>query len=175
MRSNNWAMNRAALIEDRRARVASYKVQGLSMRQTIAAMTKEKHVNPDTGKPWNLTTIKEDVDYLTARWKEEALRDITEVKANELAKLDRLEAEAWAAWERGIGRKQVRISKVGGKEGPSTTLKTEVLNGDPRYLAIILDCQQRRAKMFGLDAPDQLEVAEGFGELLRKARERAQG
>jgi transposase len=156
---NIIAKSKEALVEDRRARVASCKVQGMSIRKTIEVLAKAKCVNPDTGKPWSVGIIKSDVDHLTARWKEEALKDISQAKADELAKLDEAEREAWAAWHRGIGRKQVRTTKTGGKEGGEISLRTEVLNGDPRYLGIILDCQARRAKMLGLDAPQRLEAS----------------
>lgn len=159
MRRNNSAEARAAMVEDRRARVASCKLQGMSIRQTAAALAKAKCVNPDTGKPWGVRAIHEDIQHLTERWQAEALRDISAVKAEQLAKLDEMEREAWAAWHRGIGRKQIRTSKTGGKDGDSTTLRTEVLNGDPRYLALVMDCQQRRAQLLGMDAPKRLEAS----------------
>ena len=151
-------------MDDRRARVASCKIQGLSIRKTIDVLAKAKCVNPDTGKPWSTAIIKSDVDHLVARWREEALRDISQAKAEELAKLDELEREAWAAWHRGIGRKQVRTTKIGGKEGGEVSLRTEVLNGDPRYLGIVLDCQQRRAKILGLDAPQKIAPTNPEGD-----------
>jgi hypothetical protein len=163
MRRNNKDEARVGTIEDRRARVASFKVQGLSIRKIIAALAKAKCVNPDTGKPWSVRAIHEDLVHLTARWKSEALRDITQAKADELARLDELEREAWTAWHRGIGRKQIRTTKTGGKEGLEVSLRTESLNGDPRYLAIVLDCQQRRAKLLGLDAPLKAEFTGADG------------
>ena len=172
---------RQAMVDARRAKVASYKVRGFSIRETVEALAKDRLVNPETNKPWSIQAVHSDLAVLTEQWKVSAARDITEAKAAELAKLDELEREAWAAWYRSIGRVQTRTTKTGRvtKDGdlvgqPEVTLKTEVIVGDPRFMAVILDCQQRRAKMLGLDAPEQLEVAEGFGELLRKARERAQ-
>jgi len=162
--SGTRTAQREAMLDARKAKVASYKVQGFSIRQTAAALAKDKLVNPDTGKPWSIKAIHDDLAALTSEWKASALRDITEVKAAELAKLDELEREAWIAWRRGIGRKQTRTTKsvkVGKGDAvlalPETTLRTEHLNGDPRYLGIVLDCQQRRAKILGLDAPTKLE------------------
>ena len=40
---------------------------------------------------------------------------------------------------------------------PEVTLKTEVLVGDPRFMTAILDCQARRARMLGLDAPAEVK------------------
>lgn len=164
--SSNRSAQREAVLDDRRARVASFKVQGFSVRQIVAALAKTKCLNPDTKKPWTLFAVQSDLEALTARWQAEALRDVSKWKAEELAKLDRLESQAWAAWERGIGRKQTRTTKTGrvDKEGtviaePEVSLKTEVLNGDPRYLQVALDCQDRRAKLLGLDAPAKYEAA----------------
>ena len=159
MRKNNTDAKHEATIEDRRARVASCKVQGLSIRQTIVQLTKDRCFNPDTKKPWSVQAIHADLVALTTRWKAEALGDITEAKAQELARLDELEREAWAAWRRGMGRKQIRTTKTGGINGPEVSIRTEVLNGDPRYLATVLDCQQRRAKLLGLDAPAKVEAS----------------
>lgn len=178
MRKNNRDASREGLIEDRRARVASCKVQGLSIRQTIAALAKAGCVNPDSKKPWAICAIKADLDALTARWQSEALRDISQAKAEELAKLDELEREAWAAWYRGIGRKQIRTTKTKrgtdatqgdaptapGMDETETSVRTESLNGDPRYLGIVLDCQQRRAKMLGLDAPQKIAPTNPEGD-----------
>lgn len=151
--------SREALLEDRMARVASYKVQGLSIRQTIVQLTKDKCLNPDTQKPWSTRAIHDDVVKLTARWQASALRDISQAKADELAKLDELEREAWAAWKRGIGRKQSRTTKTGGKEGDTVSVKTEVLNGDPRYLAVVDNCIARRCEILGLKAPTKVEAS----------------
>ena len=161
---------REAMLESRKAKVASYKVRGFSIRQTVEALAKDKCLNPDTGKPWSLRAVHDDLQDLTAAWQASAMRDITEVKAQELAKLDEMEREAWLAWHRGIGRKQTRTTKsvtVGKGDAalvlPEVTLKTEALNGDPRYLGIVLDCQQRRAKMLGLELPTALTLGKAPG------------
>jgi hypothetical protein len=153
------------MIDDRRARVARCKVQGLSIRQSIAALAKDGCVNPDTKKPWAVSAIQADLVHLTGIWQASAIEDITLARGLELAKLDQLEREAWAAWYRSIGRAQTRTTKTGriDKDGtviaePEVTLRTEVLVGDPRFMAVILDCQARRAKLLGLDAPAKLHV-----------------
>jgi hypothetical protein len=86
--------------------------------------------------------------------------DVEKVRALEIHKLIRIEDEAWKAWERGIGKKQKTITErnQGGKGAVAKArIETEELNGDPRYLAVILDCQQRRARLLGLDAPAKIE------------------
>jgi len=178
--SNNYSVKRQAIIDDRRARVASFKVQGLSIRETIAALTKAKFVNPETGKPWGLDTIQQDLAFLTEAWRSSALRDITEVKAEELAKLDRLEKEAWIAWDRSVGRHNSHTTKTGrvDRDGivikePEVTVKVDTLDGDPRFMAIILDCQKRRAELMGLNAPQKVAQTTADGEDLFDADARA--
>jgi len=171
MRKNNRDASREGLMDDRRARVASFRVRGLSIRQIVAALARAGCVNPDTRKPWAVSAIHADLEHLTAKWQAQALRDTSQLKANELLKLDEAEREAWAAWHRSIGRHQVRTTKTGrvDKEGvlistPEVSLKTEPLAGDPRYLAVVLDCQRHRAELLGLDAPQKIAATTADGE-----------
>lgn len=162
MRKTNDQSKKQAMMEARRARVASFKIQGKSLREMAELLEKDGYVNPRTGKAWSLHILSEDVQELEERWKASALVDITEAKARELAKLDELEREAWAAWHRSYGKRQSTSTerRTGGKTpGDKARVDTEDLAGDPRFLAIVLDCQQRRAKMLGLDAPQKVEAS----------------
>lgn len=173
------ALQREAMIEDRRARVASFKCQGMSIRQIEAAMASGKILNPDTGKAWSRQAIRDDLDYLTAKWQADAKRDIGEFKACELAELDVMEQESWESWRLSRGKHQVRTTKTGRvtKDGdpidrPEVSTRVEALAGDPRFLQIILDCKARRAAILGLDAPKNMtlngEVT--LGSLLSQAK-----
>ena len=145
-----------AMVDERRARVASYKVRGFSLREIRLKLAEDGHVNPKKESPWSIGILSKDVKTLEERWRTEALADITVHQARELEKLDQLEREAWSAWHRGIGTKKKTVTEKGtGGQGTRAraSVVTEELNGDPRYLAIIVDCQQRRARMLGLDAP----------------------
>ena len=164
----NTAKVREALIEDRRARVASYKLQGLSLRKTIDALTKDGYVNPTSKRPWGLEVIKKDVDALIERWRQRAQRDIEEVKARDLAKIDEAEREAWEAWRRSCGKHQVRTTRTKRGKAPEgepimpeteTTLRTEELAGDPRFLDLILACRRDRAKILGYESPTRFEAS----------------
>ena len=140
--SGTRAAQRAAMLDARKAKVASYKVRGFSIRQTVSALAKDKCVNPDTGKPWSQQAVVDDLAALTAAWQASAIRDITQAKAEELAKLDELEREAWAAWYRSIGRKQTRTTKTGrvDKEGsviaePEVSQAPKARNFQPQNFA----------------------------------------
>lgn len=156
MRRTNEQTKKQAMMEARRARVASFKIQGKSLREMADLLEKDGYVNPRTGKAWSLHILSEDVQLLEARWRESSMADIAVAKAAELAKLDEIEREAWGAWHRSYGKRQATSTerRTGGKApGDKARVTTEEVSGDPRFLAIVLDCQQRRAKMLGLDAP----------------------
>lgn len=152
----------AAMHDDRRARVAALKVQGLSLKQIAVKLSDEGCFNPNTGRPWSVGQIHNDLAYVDAQWQAEALRDVGEWKRYELAKLDQIEKEATKAWNRGIGLKKKTMQEkvTGGKEGDVTkaSVVTEDLNGDARYLRVMLDCQERRAKLMGLDMASKTEL-----------------
>lgn len=162
MRKTNDQTKKQAMMEARRARVASFKIQGKSLREMVELLEKDGYVNPRTGKAWSIHVLHADVKELEGRWKESALRDISEAKAQELAKLDELEREAWAAWHRSYGQRKSTSTerRTGGRmAGDKARVQTEDVVGDPRFLTIIIDCQQRRAKMLGLDAPAKVEAS----------------
>ena len=146
----------AATVDDRRQRVAALKVKGLSIRQIYARLHADGIHNPHTGRPWSIGILSEDLQVIDEQWKTEAMKDWGTWKKQELEKIDQIEKEARTAWERGIGKKQKTTQEktTGGKDGGSSKvgIVTEELNGDPRYLQVMLDCQKRRAQMIGFDA-----------------------
>jgi hypothetical protein len=151
----------AALVDARRARVASYKVRGYSIREIRAALAEDDYLNPKTRKPWSIGILTKDLKALDARWQAEAQRDFDKWKSAELERLALIEREAWAAWHRGIGQKKKTLTekRLGGRGGgDKASIQTEELNGDPRYLSVVLHSQERRAKLLGLDAADRHEI-----------------
>ncbi len=84
---------KTAEIAHRRQAVADLYLQGWS-QTTIA-----EHVGV------NQSTISHDLKALQEKWQEAASRDIDLARAIELQKLDRVEREAWAAWERSQKRR----------------------------------------------------------------------
>ena len=75
------------------------------------------------------STVSRDLATLYKQWRVSALVDIGKAKAQELAKLDHLEATYWQAWQKSVG--------------------------DLRYLAGVQVCIDRRCKLLGLDAPEE--------------------
>lgn len=65
------------------------------MRQIVDALAKSGNVNPRTKKPWSLGVIKKDIDALKEAARAEAIKDVSEHKAEILADYDELLRLAW--------------------------------------------------------------------------------
>lgn len=105
-----------------------------------------------------------DLRVLFKRWREAALADFDEALGRELSRLDLIEREAWAGWERSVGeavsKREFYPPKKGAKGKPlrNTTgegyvlaaFETKDQTGDPRFLAVILQTVAARAKLLGL-------------------------
>lgn len=106
----------------------------------------------------NQSTISRIVKAARAEWREARLADTADIVDLELRKLDRLEREAWLAWER--SQKPAQEATTVTKDGGDLPTKKKISgrNGDPRYLAVVLKCIERRCALLGLDAPKQLTL-----------------
>ncbi len=150
-RSQRQTLTQTLATEDRRREAARLYREG----HTQAAIADRLGVHQGT--------VSKDLEAVRAEWAAAAAADVGVVKARELAKLDAMEAELWEAWRRSVGEhvKQTRTTTP----GPGDTVRVEVsevreeLAGDPRYLAQIRDCVERRCKILGLDAPKELRTS----------------
>ena len=144
--------SKSQLIRDRR-RIADMYLQG----KTQADIAEEVGIDQ--------STVSRDIAALQDAWRESALIDVDEAKANALAKVDRLEREYWDAWERSCeDAETVRMEGKATKEGedgaPERVVKTSKGQaGDPRFLAGVQWCIERRCKIIGVDAPTKNELA----------------
>lgn len=82
-------------------------------------------------------TVSRDLKALHKEWLAGSRIGFSKAKARELAKIDRLEREYWEAWKR---------SRIEGQAG------------DPRFLAGIQWCIERRCKIMGIDAPTKMDL-----------------
>jgi len=145
-------------IAERRKTVASLYLQG-KFQDEIA-----KVVKVDRG------TVSRDLKALQEEWLKSGVMDLNAAKARELAKIDEIERQAWVAWEQ--SRKDAETMEVtgtaqGGKGKPDKVKKiTKGQAGDPRFLAILLDCTNRRCELLGLDAPKKNELTGAGGQAI---------
>ena len=107
------------------------------------------------------SAISTDRRILRMRWAEQNAENITAEKFDQLEKLNRIEEEAWAAWDRSIGEtvKQTRrITQQHGERVQTVSEETSTLAGDPRYLEQINKAVQRRCQILGLNAPAEAPI-----------------
>jgi ParB-like chromosome segregation protein Spo0J len=96
------------------------------------------------------STICGDLKEIRKTWRESAIRDFDLAREIELQKLDRIEREAWAAWERSQKPLQsARFKEGGSPERGEKTVKNQY--GDPRFLDQVLKCCASRRALLGLD------------------------
>lgn len=108
--------------------------------------------------------VSRDLKAIQKQWINSTLVDFNEVRAREVAKIDQLEREHWMAWERSCLDAETTTEKGKAKQGQTKpesvekTIQRKGQVGDPRFLAGIQWCIDRRIKLFGLDEPDRLVV-----------------
>lgn len=134
---------------ERRARVAKLYTSNMPLYQIAVELGVDREV------------ITDDLKALRAEWREARLTNMDEAIAEQLAKLDHAEREAWVEWERSKKNAKARIKTTETAMGIATTkVRKEVRGqcGDPRYEDIILKCITKRCELLGLDAPKKSEM-----------------
>jgi len=111
------------------------------------------------------SVISADLKIIRQEWLENIRRDYGELVAEELAKINRVEAEAWDQLE---ASKRVAIRTITKTEGDKETITTheEEELGDPRFMNIILGCIDKRCKLLGLDGPPQTVLPVSEDEIM---------
>ena len=111
-----------------------------------------------------------DIKKLHGRWIQTQLINIDAAKARELARVDKIEREAWDAWERSKEDAETVTTKgKGTKDVPAQMEKTVQLKGqvgDGTFLRIVQWCVEQRCKILGLDAPRQMELGGKDGDMI---------
>lgn len=110
--------------------------------------------------------ISQDLKVIRAAWLKAAIRDFDAARAEELAKIDEVEREYWAAWERSKKDKEIAVQETDGVSDEKTrkprikkvSLRKEGQSGNPAYLAGVLSCIDKRCQILGLDAPKRFVV-----------------
>lgn len=104
----------------------------------------------------SMQIICHDMNVIRSRWLEEGKANYGEWINRELITLDKVEVEAWAAWEESK-KPQLRTKKSDLCDSKSATTQS----GNPKFLEIITNNLARRAKLLGYDAPEKRDVTSG--------------
>lgn len=145
-------------------------LRGYTYREIVAALNADL-TKRGAGYTISLAMVYYDLQQTLIEWKRERLDNIDDYVTQELRKLDAMEQQAWEAWEVSKTGKQ-RTKEKTNRGRPiktdatdtdpeyygydETTIETSA--GNPRFLDLLLNIQQRRAKMLGFDAPVKIEI-----------------
>lgn len=144
-------------------------LRGYSYREIADALNRDLSAR-GVGYTISFQMVYYDLQQCLIEWKRERLDTIDEYVTQELRKLDKMEVELWEAWERSKTGKTREKNRQNAK--PRKVLEdgdnpeyygyeettTETSAGNPRFLDLLLNVQQRRAKMLGFDAPIKIEI-----------------
>jgi hypothetical protein len=140
-------------------------------RQIVAGMYLEGKTQHEIAIEVNVSqgTISNDLKAIQKLWIEKSIEAIDKKKAEELAKIDKLERTYWESWERSL--EAFKSKTVKGKKAEAgkdanieQTLKEEERVGDPRFLTGVQWCIEKRLKLFGLEAPQKWAPTDPTGE-----------
>lgn len=99
-------------------------------------------------------TVSRDLNVVKGRWMKDADINFDQMRAEQLAKIDNLEAELWGAWRRSVREKKVqsRASDSGsGKFMDRVSLESR--DGNSAFTNGIAKCIEMRCRMLGLESP----------------------
>ncbi|MBW4554084.1 MAG: hypothetical protein KME35_23725 [Aphanocapsa sp. GSE-SYN-MK-11-07L] len=104
----------------------------------------------------SVSQVYRDLAVIEERWHQQAIAALQKYKGKELARLEMIQREAWASWQRSqepkvIHKQEVVGSIEGGSGMVRQTTRTETAWGDPRYLDLALNAIQTEIKLLGLD------------------------
>lgn len=124
-------------------------------------------------RPYTISTrlVNTDLYRMYKEWREKYLKNIDDLKQQELARIDHLEKEYWDAWDESRKKKteiqseriedksEGRTGAIGQKYNRTKVKKRETQrDGDARFLDGIQWCISQRVKILGLEAAQRVEV-----------------
>jgi predicted transcriptional regulator len=141
----------ALQIRERRKAAAEMYMRGLTQQEIALALGCDKSL------------VCRDLQEVRRQWRESAMRDWDEAVGQQLEELERLREQYWEAWERSKQdrtRRRRRKRKAGESKDSVREVSTyvEQRDGNPKFLAGVMQCIERRCKLLGLDAPTRVDL-----------------
>src|SRR5262245_24381236 len=133
------------------------KLEIVQRRHRVAELFLKGWNQEDIGRELGISQpqVAGDLKKVGEAWCQSAIRDFDAARDQELAGVQRLEREAWAAWERSQQPSQTAV--VDGQAGAQRAKRTvKHQHGDSRFLDIVLRCSEARRQLLGLDAPAKI-------------------
>lgn len=127
-------------LEHRRAEVARHYLQGEPQHAIADALG------------ICLGQVGRDLSALQAQWIQSASSSFAERRAQELAKIDHMEREAWQAWERSKRERGVTSSAktTGDTTRVTAAVRKEDRVGDTEFLKVVQWCISMRCELLGV-------------------------
>lgn len=147
--------------EQRRAIVAQLS---LKYRGRLKITEKLNELHPDLAV--SASQVGKDIIHAEKKWQKTYVDAIQTQKVKELQELLELRQIAWERHEASVGKTQI-ITREGKKpendgdpiKNAKITIREEILNGDPRWVAQLIEIDKQIRALMGLDAPQQFEFA----------------
>lgn len=142
-------------IDSDRVFIAELYSKGKSQREITEKINESRH--------YSLTrqSIALDIAAILEEWRLHAAADISLHHAEQLIKLNRVESEAWSAFERSRSEawRMIEETRDCGEDGEKqlSRVQKEERDGDPRFMMIVVQCIQERSKLMGLYAASKLQ------------------
>lgn len=146
------------------------KSRVLERRQEVAELHKKGWSQASIAKHLGVTqpTVSGDLKAIRQEWLRSSVRDFDLARATELQKLELVEREAHAGWERSQKPSQSAVIQGAGTQQPTRkTVRNQ--SGDPRFLDVLLKCIERRSEILGLNVPQKIAPTDTEGQLLNLA------
>jgi hypothetical protein len=147
--------NRADAVLARRTEVARLYCGGLAQHEIATRVGVSQ------------SQVFKDLVAVRNSWRQAASEDFADRLGRELAKLDEVEREAWAGYQRSMRTAVKKTAKVIHADGDVRSESTETREeqaGDPRFLQVAESCIDRRLRILGAyaaakdEAPGPSEV-----------------
>jgi hypothetical protein len=105
----------------------------------------------------SIQTILIDIKEMRQEWRDSRQEFAESAFTEQLVRIDRVEREAWAAWERSQKPAKATI-ETSSDEKSETREESREQYGDPQLLNTALKAIEHRRKLLGLDAPVKSET-----------------
>ena len=155
--------------EEDRAQITELYLQGVQIAEIARKMGR------------SFKAVQLDLEVVRRRWLTSQVRDFERAKAEELAKINRIEQEAWEAWMRSKNKRTrtrsqrtkkpvlVMVDEINSQEQERTertilTVETNEQVGDPRFMSQMAWCVEMRSKILGILAPQKIAPTNPEGD-----------
>lgn len=154
-------------------------VRIVARRQRVAELYLTARTQMEIAKALecSVATVCNDLKAIQKQWMDNAMLSFDKVKSRELAAIDRLEREYWDGWIESQKPKETTSTEqtsVGGGDRLRAAVRTEKRDGDPRYLAGVQWCIDKRCQIMGINAMQkQLNVTRDVSAMSDEELEQA--